>query len=160
MNNSASTSSTGELSKPSAESESEKRSKTLVTPKSMQHTKTQPSEMLKLAVLQLISTIIFALGMYYWFDAFAALSAVFGGVIAIVGSLYSAGRLFTTKQDANAAEILMRFYISVVLKIIFTLALMAVCMIVIKVSILPFIVSYLIAAVFVNLLVLLIPAPL
>lgn len=160
MNNSASTSNTGENSSQSVKSKPEQRNEILAKPKPMLPTKTQPSVMLKLAAMQAISTLIFALGVYYCFDAREALSAVFGGCIAIVGSLYSAGRLFTTKQDANAAEILLRFYISVVLKIIFTLALMALCMIVLKVSMLPFIVSYLIAAVIVNLLVLLIPAKL
>ena len=126
----------------------------------MQASKTQPSVMLRLAFMQLVSTVIFALGLYYWFDAREALSAVFGGVIAVIGSLYSAGRLFTTKQDASAAETLLRFYVSVVLKIIFTLVLMVVCMIVLRVSMLPFIISYLIAAVIVNLLVLLLPSKL
>ena len=160
MNNTASTSNTDKLSNTSVKSESEQASITLANTKGMQTSKTQPSVMLRLAVMQLVSTVIFALGMYYWFDAREALSALFGGAIAVIGSVYSAGRLFTTKQDASAAETLLRFYISVVLKIIFTLALMVVCMIVLKVSMLPFIISYLIAAVIVNLLVLLLPSKL
>jgi len=125
----------------------------------MQPTKTQPGELLKLAALQIIFTIVFTLGIYYCFDAREALSALFGGVIAAIGSCYSAGRLFTTKQDAVAAEILARFYISVVLKIVFTLIMMGICLVVIKVSVLPFIIAYLIAAVIVNLLILLLPTP-
>jgi len=124
----------------------------------MQASKTQPGTLLKLALLQAIGTIVFSIAILICFDAFEALSALFGGVIAIIGSLYSAGRLFTTKQDAVAAEILVRFYVSVILKIIFTLAMMSICLIVIKVSILPFIIAYLLAAMVVNLLMLLVPA--
>ena len=78
----------------------------------------------------------------------------------MIGSLYSAGRLFTTKQGASASERLARFYASVVLKIIFTLAMMVICITVLKVSLLPFIIAYLIAAVIVNWLMLLVPAKL
>ncbi len=142
------------------QNESEKRSENLVKTKSMQPTKTQPSVLLKLSVLQGISTLAFALGVYYFTDAREALSAAFGGVIAVIGSLYSAGRLFTAKHDAAATEILIRFYISVMLKIAFTLLMMGICLIVIKASVLPFIISYLIAAVIMNLLVLLVPSKL
>ena len=98
--------------------------------------------------------------MFICFDAREALSALFGGVIAIIGSLYSAGRLFSTKHDAVAAEMLVRFYVSVILKIIFTLVMMTICLIILKVSLLPFIIAYLLAAVVVNLLMLLVPAQL
>ena len=55
---------------------------------------------------------------------------------------------------------LARFYASVVLKIVFTLAMMVICITVLKVSLLPFIIAYLIAAVIVNWLMLLVPAKL
>jgi F0F1-type ATP synthase assembly protein I len=126
----------------------------------MQPSKAQPGVLLNLALLQAVSTLVFSLAMLYCFDAREALSSVFGGVIAVIGSLYSAGRLFFTKQSAVAAEILVRFYVSVILKIVFTLAMMAICLIVMKVSVLPFIIAYLLAAVVVNLLVLLVPAQL
>ncbi len=126
----------------------------------MQVSKTQPGVLLKLALLQIVGTAVFSIAMLVCFDAREALSALFGGAIAVVGSLYSAGRLFTTKQNAVAAEILARFYVSVILKIIFTLAMMVICLIVIKVSILPFIIAFLLAAVVANLLMLLVPAQL
>ncbi|MFT6724343.1 MAG: F0F1-type ATP synthase assembly protein I [Arenicella sp.] len=126
----------------------------------MQTSKTQPGALFKLALLQLLGTAIFTITMLVCFDAHEALSAFFGGVIAMIGSLYSAGRLFFSRQDAVAAEILVRFYVSVVLKFIFTLAMMAICLIVLKVSLLPFIVAYMLAAVVMNWLVLLVPAEL
>jgi F0F1-type ATP synthase assembly protein I len=126
----------------------------------MQPSKTQPSVLLKLALLQLFGTAVFSIAMLICFDAREALSALFGGVIAVIGSLYSAGRLFSTKPNAVAAEILIRFYVSVVLKFIFTLAMMAICLIVLKVSLLPFIIAYLISAVIINCLVLLVPSKL
>ena len=126
----------------------------------MKASKTQPRVLLKLALLQSVSTVVFSLAMLYCFDLFEALSALLGGAIATIGSLYSAGRLFSTKQNANATEILVRFYISVILKIVFILTMMAICLIVLKVSLLPFIIAYLLAAVVVNLLMLLVPAEL
>jgi F0F1-type ATP synthase assembly protein I len=126
----------------------------------MQASKSQPSVLLTLALMQLFGTVVFSIAMLVCFDAREALSALFGGGIAIIGSLYSAGRLFFTKQDAVAAEMLIRFYVSVVLKFIFTLAMMAICLIVLKVSLLPFIIAYLISAIVVNWLVLLVPSKL
>lgn len=126
----------------------------------MRMSKTQPGVLLKLALLQAVGTAVFSMAMLYCFDAREALSALFGGAIAIIGSLYSAGRLFTSKPDAIAAEMLIRFYVSVVLKIVFTLAMMVICLVVLKVSLLPFIIAYLLAAVVVNLLMLLVPAEL
>ena len=117
--------------------------------------KSKPGLIVKLALLQTVGTVVFSLVLYYCFDTREALSALFGGLIAAAASLFFAGRLFTTKHDAPAQEILFRFYFSVAFKVIFTLAMMAICIIVMKVSILPFIISYLIAAVLVNWLFLL-----
>ncbi|MFT5572841.1 MAG: F0F1-type ATP synthase assembly protein I [Cryomorphaceae bacterium] len=122
-------------------------------------TKSQPSVVLKLAFLQMLGTVVFSLVLYYCFDPREALSALFGGLIAALASAFFAGRLFVSKQDVQAEEMLMRFYISVMLRAIFTLAMMAVCIVVIEVSILPFIIAYLLAAVVINWLVLLIPDP-
>ena len=126
----------------------------------MQPSKTQPRVLLTLALLQLCGTAVFSIAMLICFDAREALSALLGGAIAIIGSLYSAGRLFSTKQNAVAAEMLIRFYVSVVLKFIFTLAMMAICLIVLKVSLLPFIIAYLLSAVVINWLALLVPSKL
>ena len=130
------------------------------SPHVMQTSKTQPGVLLKLAVLQVLGTVVFTIAMFVCFDAREALSALFGGAIAMIGSLYSAGCLFFGRQAAGAAEILVRFYVSVVLKFIFTLAMMAICLIVFKVSLLAFIIAYLLAAMVMNWLVLLVPAKL
>ena len=122
-------------------------------------TKSQPSAVLRLAFLQMLGTIVFSLVLYYCFDMREALSGLFGGLIAALASAFFAGRLFATKQDVQAEEMLVRFYISVMLKVIFTLAMMAISIIVIEVSILPFIIAYLLAAVVINWLALLIPDP-
>ena len=139
---------------------SEADSVNLATRYVMQPSKTQPSVLLTLALLQLFGTVVFSIAMLVCFDAREALSALFGGAIAIIGSLYSASRLFSTKKNAVAVEMLIRFYVSVVLKFIFTLAMMAICLIVLKVSLLPFIIAYLISAVVINWLVLLVPSKL
>jgi len=110
----------------------------------------KPSEVLKLALLQFVGTFFFSLVLFYCFDTREALSALFGGSIAVLASIFFAGRLYTTKDNAVAEEILVRFYFSVALKVLFTLAMMAICIIVLKVSMLPFIIAYLIAAAVIN----------
>lgn len=129
-------------------------------PRSMPVSKKQPGLLVNLALLQAVATIVFSIVIYACFDLREGLSAAFGGSIAMFGSLYSAGRLFTTKQDASPTEMLARFYASIVLKVIFTLAMMVICITVVKVSLLPFIIAYLIAAVIVNWLALLVPSQL
>ena len=127
-------------------------------PREMEPTKTEPRVLLMLALLQLGGTLVFSLLLWLIFDLREGLSAFFGGFIAIAGSLYSAGRLFTANQGAEAVETLRRFYASIVVKIVFTLVMVAICVIVIKVSFLPFIIAYLIAAVVVNIMALWITA--
>ena len=131
--------------------------------------KSEPKVILKLALLQAICTATFSMVLYFCFDTREAISALLGGLIAALASLFFAGRLFSSKltskqvrskqvstdQDLAAGEMLVRFYFSVALKALLTLALMSICIIVLKVSILPFIVSYLLAAVIVNWLFLL-----
>ena len=111
----------------------------------------------KLALLQAVGTIAFSGVMYYCFDAREALSALLGGLIAALTSLYMAGRLFTSKDNRPAEEMLARFYASIVLKAVLTIVMMAICIIVMKVSVLPFIVAYFVAAGIINWLFLLIP---
>lgn len=119
---------------------------------------TKPLVMLRLALLQFLATLVFSLGIFCFYDIVQALSALFGGLVACIASLFAAGRLFFSAKPAKqqpAEQILARFYVSEILKIILTLALMAIFIIVIKVSILPFIIAYLLSAMIVNWLVLL-----
>ncbi len=114
------------------------------------------TDMLKLALLQLISAIAFSAVMYYCYDLGEALSALFGGSIAALMSAFMATRMFTTHRIASVREMsanerLARFYASAILKVLFTLLMMGILIAVIKVSMLPFILAYLIAAVVVNL---------
>ena len=116
--------------------------------------------MLKLALLQFIGTVMFSAVMYYCYGIGDALSAFFGGFIAVLMSLFMATRMFTTHRVASmrpmeAGERLQRFYAAAILKVLFTLLMMGILIAVIKVSMLPFIIAYLIAAVAVNLLFLL-----
>lgn len=120
----------------------------------------QPSDLLKLAFLQALFTTVFAIVLYFCFDARQAVSALFGGLIASVMTLFMAGRLFSairisTMREVQAGESLIRFYLSVVLKTVFTLIMMVICLIVIEVAVLPFIIAYLISAVIINWLCLL-----
>ena len=121
-------------------------------------TQSRPLELLKLALLQLVCSTAFCLILFYCFDAREAISAFLGGLIAVLGSLFSAWQLYRGGQNLQAEEMLARFYVSTVLKIVFSLAMIAICIIFIKVSTLPFIIAYLLAALVVNWLVLLLPS--
>lgn len=112
--------------------------------------KARPSNLLKLAVMQFVCTLIFSVVLYFSFDAREALSAFFGGVIAVFSSLLFAWQLYRGGHNLEPHAMLVRFYVSVVLKLILSLAMMAVFIIVIKVSLLPFIVAYLLGALIVN----------
>ncbi len=124
--------------------------------------RSRPGLIVKLAAWQFAGTILFSLVLYVFTDTRVAVSALIGGSIAALTSLYMAGRLFAARarsgQSQSAPQMLARFYASVVLKVLFTLSMMAICIIVIKVSVAPFIIAYLIAAVVINLLFLLVPA--
>ncbi len=118
------------------------------------------SAMLKLALLQTVATLAFSGVMVYCYGIGEALSALFGGMIAALMSVFMASRMFTTHRlagarDMSATERLSRFYAAAILKVLFTLLMMGILIAVIKVSMLPFIIAYLIAAVVVNLLFLL-----
>ncbi len=121
------------------------------------------SAMLQLALMQMISTLVFSGVMFYCFGVADALSAFFGGLIAVLMSVFMATRMFTTHRLASvremtAGERLQRFYAAAILKVLFTLLMMGILIAVIKVSMLPFIIAYLIAAVVVNLVFLLFDA--
>ncbi len=118
-------------------------------------TQPKPGVLVKLAALQAVATALIGLILLYFFDLREAVSAVLGGGIAIVMTLFMALRLFSAHRvalirDVSAQETLIRFYLSVILKVLFTLVMMAMCLIVIKVSVLPFIIAYLMAAMVVN----------
>ena len=110
----------------------------------------------KLACLQLVATLCFSAVIYYCYDAHQAISALLGGLIAVLSSVYMAGRLFKSR-GRPAEEMLGLFYSSVVLKAVFVITMMAICIIVVKVSFLSFIVSYFVSAAVVNWLFLLVP---
>ena len=115
--------------------------------------------MFKLAFLQIVCTVFFAAVIWYCFDAHEAVSALLGGLISVLSSFYIGLRMITQNRLAETTAIepehsLMRFYTSTIVKIVFTLMMMGICIIVLKVSILPFIIAYLLAAVIVNLVAL------
>ena len=117
--------------------------------------KAKPSVVLKLAVLQLLTTLLLSCLVWLVFSQHEAQSAMLGGSIAAIANLFFAGRLFVTQVDLPAKQILQRFYRSVSMKVLFTLTMFAICIIAIMVSILPFIIAYFVAAMIINWLFLL-----
>lgn len=123
--------------------------------------------MLQLALLQLICSIAFALTLYVCFTAYVGLSALLGGLVATLATVYVALKVRKTVPPASsvssasdelapAVHMLQRFYRFEVSKVILTLTMFAISVFVIKVSILPFIIAYLLAALIVTWLALLV----
>jgi F0F1-type ATP synthase assembly protein I len=122
--------------------------------------------LLQLALLQFISTVAFSLTIYVCFTSYEGLSALFGGLVAVLANMYVALKArkpviiepSVTESDelAPAVEMLQRFYRFEVTKILLTLTMFAICVVVLKVSVLPFIIAYVIAALIVTWLSLLV----
>jgi F0F1-type ATP synthase assembly protein I len=122
--------------------------------------------MLRLALLQLVCTVGFSLGMYVCFTFYQGLSALLGGLVAVIANFYVALKTRKPLQVApqvvdiddlaTATEMLQRFYRFEVTKIVLTLTMFAIGVFVIQVSVLPFIIAYLLAALIVTWLSLLV----
>lgn len=120
--------------------------------------------MLQLALLQLTCSIAFALTLYVCFTAYVGLSALLGGLVATIATVYVALKVRKPVPPASPASdelapavyMLQRFYRFEVSKVILTLTMFAISVFVIKVSILPFIIAYLLAALIVTWLALLV----
>lgn len=119
--------------------------------------KSRPDLIAKLALAQLVTTLLVGLVIWICFDTRSAISALFGGSVVVLANLYMAARMRLRNKPLEAPKMLARFYASVILKGLFTLAMMAIFIIFIKVSIAPFIITYLLVAVAINLLFLLVP---
>ena len=132
------------------------RTATSIGTSNMASTEAKPSVVLKLALLQFLVTLFVSVLVLLVYNQNQALSALCGGSIAAIANLFFAGRLLVTQADLQATQILRRFYRSVSMKVLFTLAMFAICIIAIKVAILPFIITYFVAAMVVNWLFLLI----
>lgn len=119
--------------------------------------KSRPDLIVKLALAQLIATLLVGLTFWVFFDTRSAISALFGGSVVVLANLYMAARMRVRNKPLEATKMLARFYTSIILKGLFTLAMMAIFIIFIKVSIAPFIITYLMVAVAINMLFLLVP---
>lgn len=120
--------------------------------------------LLQLALLQLICSLAFALVLYVCFTAFVGLSALLGGLIAVLANVYVALKVRRAVEPTPEASdelapsvfMLQQFYRFEVSKVILTLTMFAISVLVIKVSILPFIIAYLVVALIVTWLALLV----
>ncbi|MEO0369790.1 MAG: ATP synthase subunit I [Pseudomonadota bacterium] len=115
--------------------------------------------MAQLAFMQAVCTATFSATLYFCFTAYEAVSAILGGGTAVVANLLLAVKTRADianisapdrDEDAVAKELLYRFYRFEVFKVVFTLTIFAICIVVMKVSILAFIIAYLLAALIVT----------
>ena len=108
------------------------------------------SVVLKLSLLQLLVTLVFAGFCGFFWTQQHAISAMVGGIICCVGNGFFAGRLFVGKKTIDAEQqpqkILRHFYRSEALKIAFTLAMFVLVFTLTKVVFMAFIIAYALAA--------------
>ncbi|RBP53783.1 ATP synthase subunit I [Arenicella xantha] len=119
--------------------------------------KSRPDLIAKLALAQLAATLVVSLLFWAFVDTPSSISALFGGLVVALANFYMAARMRVKSNTQEASQMLARFYASVILKVLFTLAMMVIFIIFIKVSIAPFIITYLLVAVAINMLFLLVP---
>ena len=103
--------------------------------------------------------------MFYCFGVYEAVSAGIGGLVALSANLYLAIKMrkpllesAVNAEDelAEPMSMLQRFYRFEVLKVVFTVTMFVIAIVVMKVSVVPFIIAYLVAALIVTWLSLLV----
>ena len=103
----------------------------------------------KLSFWQLAAAAMLAIGFGFAMNRAAGLAALLGGLISALANLFFAGRLLTSghvSEQSTPEAKLHRFYRSETMKIIFTLSMFVICLVIVKVPVLPFIIAYLVCA--------------
>lgn len=95
-----------------------------------------------IVVFQLVITLLAAVVCLVIADVKAAYSAVIGGGISIIATLYFARKVFSLPLGAPPDQIATRFYVGEALKIGLTAALFILAILVLRVSFLPLFLTY------------------
>jgi ATP synthase protein I len=96
----------------------------------------------KIVVAQFLITIVIAAIVLIAAGVTPAYSALSGGMISVVASLYLAGRLFSQEGIAPAAKVLRAFYFGEALKILLTIGLFVFVILVFQVDVLYAVMAY------------------
>lgn len=95
----------------------------------------------KLALIQLVVTILIATGFWFFQGDKSAISALTGGVICALATWTMAAIMFARK-DANAGQMLTTFYLGEASKVLITVICFILAFVVLEVKALPFILTY------------------
>jgi ATP synthase protein I len=105
----------------------------------------QPTGALKAAktilLIQIIITLVITAACFF-VSLKAAYSAVIGGGISIIATLYFANRVFSVKVGTPATKIANRFYTGEAVKLVLTALLFAISILWLNVSFLPLFLTY------------------
>jgi ATP synthase protein I len=96
----------------------------------------------RIVVIQLTITLLAATACFIFVDVKAAYSAVVGGGISIIATLYFARQVFSLPIGTPADKIAARFYLGEMLKIGLTAILFILAIVVLHVSFLPLFLTY------------------
>lgn len=97
------------------------------------------------ACIQLLATLLVAVSALIFVDTHSAYSAVVGGGINTLVTLYFASKVFSVRIGAPAAKIAQTFYVGEVVKILLTVVLFSIALLWLKVAPLPLLLAYMAA---------------
>ena len=99
----------------------------------------------KIIVIQLLVTLLIAAFSLIFSDLRAACSAMIGGGISAVVTLYFASRVFSASIGSPAAKVARAFYVGEVGKLLLTIALLSAALLCLPVAPLPLLLAYMAA---------------
>ncbi|HAS84402.1 MAG TPA: F0F1 ATP synthase assembly protein I [Verrucomicrobia bacterium] len=99
----------------------------------------------KIIAIQLLVTLLIAMISLLLSDVHAAYSAVVGGGISTIVTLYFASKVFSARIGSPAARIARAFYIGEVVKLLLTILLLSIALLWLHVSPLPLLLAYMAA---------------
>lgn len=99
----------------------------------------------KIIIIQLLVTLLAAVASFAFSSLQAAYSALVGGGISTVATLYFASTVFSVRIGAPAAKIARAFYVGEVVKMLLTVILLSVALLWFDVSPLPLLLAYMAA---------------
>ncbi|MDQ5910235.1 MAG: synthase protein [Pseudomonadota bacterium] len=99
----------------------------------------------KIIAIQLLVTLLIAIISLLLSDVHAAYSAVVGGGISTIVTLYFASKVFSARIGSPAAKIARAFYIGEVVKLLLTILLFSIALLWLHVSPLPLLLAYMAA---------------
>ncbi len=96
----------------------------------------------KIVFIQLLVTSLIAVFAFIVSDGRAFYSALIGGSISVLATVYFAGKIFSVRIGAPAAKIAQAFYIAEVVKLLLNLVLLSAALLWLDIAPLPLLLAY------------------